>query len=325
MKTNIFSTSKLIVLALPLLLLTACKKAPTADFTFEVDGSEVVFTFSGEGDVTTYDWDFGDGNISSETNPTHSYSSGGDFGVTLTVTNEDGDDSKSKTVTIEASSGSSANPELSLGDADGAFYAINTNTVQTTAGFEIVLKIGTSVAWFQDGGGFVEAGDVEWHQGSNSEMLDFNAAASTYSWVEIEQPSDGFNNNGISYTMTGGNGFSSIGGTGLANLYPFPGSEKVGESNETVDGDAAYNLAHDGSISNADSIYFSIYGPDNSVLKRLGGTETQASFTEDEMNSLGKGSAILQIAAFNITSDESTGKKFYMVNESVASKTVIID
>ena len=136
-------------------MLTACKKAPTADFTFEVDGSEAAFTFSGEGDVTTYAWDFGEGNVSSETNPTHSYSSGGDYEVTLTVTNEDGDDSKSKTVTIEASSGSSANPELSFGDADGAFYAINTNTVQTTAGFDIVLTIGTAVAWFQDGGSFV--------------------------------------------------------------------------------------------------------------------------------------------------------------------------
>ena len=325
MKTNLFFTTKLIAFALPLLLLTACKKAPTADFTFEVDGSEAAFTFSGEGDVSSYTWDFGDGNASSEMSPTHAYLTGGDFEVTLTVSNEDGDDSKTKTVTIEAASGSSANPELTFGDADGAFYAINTNTVQTTAGFDIVLSIGTSLAWFQDGGSFVEVGDVQWHQGSTSEILDFNTAASTYSWVELEQPSEGFNNDGISYTVGGGNGFPAIGGTGLSNLYPFPGAQKVREVNETVDGDAAYNLAHDGSISNAASIYFSIYGPDNSVLKRLGGTETYAPFTEEEMNSLGKGSAILQIAAFNITSDESTGKKFYMVNESVASKTVTID
>ena len=143
--------------------------------------------------------------------------------------------------------------------------------------------------------------------------------------MELEQPSEGFNNNGISFTIDGVSGFPAIGGTGLANLYPFPGAEKVRELNETVDGDAAYNLAHDGRISNADSIYLSIYGPDNNVLKRLGGTETYASFTEEEMKSLGKGSAILQIAAFNITPGEFTGKKFYMVNESVASKTVIID
>lgn len=39
---------------------------------------------------TAYTWDFGDGNSSSEQNPSHTYVTGGSYNVTLTVTNADG-------------------------------------------------------------------------------------------------------------------------------------------------------------------------------------------------------------------------------------------
>ena len=324
-KINLLSKLGMLLLALPVILLTSCNRAPEADFDHVVDGASVEFTFTGDGEVDEYEWDFGDGATSDEENPTHTYSASGEFSVTLTVSNDKGDDSKTETVTIEG--GTATTPELNFRDADGAFYAINTNTVQDAGfgGFEVTITIGTAVAWFQDGGSFVSVGDVNWNQGSRSESLDYNDGSGAYSWVELSQPSEGFNDNGISWKIDGGSGFPSIGGTGLANLYPFPSADEIDEDASAISGDDDYILRHDGFISYADSNYFSIYGPSNSILKRVAGNVSQVEFTAAEMASLGKGNAILQVASFNIQSDESTGKKFYMINESVASKTVTIE
>jgi len=62
---------------------------PTADFTMDVNGKEVTFTNSSTHGVS-YAWDFGDGNSSTEENPTHTYTEDGEFTVGLTVTGGDG-------------------------------------------------------------------------------------------------------------------------------------------------------------------------------------------------------------------------------------------
>ncbi|MEO0779402.1 MAG: PKD domain-containing protein [Bacteroidota bacterium] len=61
---------------------------PTAGFTFDIPADEVNFTnttMNGMG--ATYNWDFGDGNTSSQENPSHTYAASGTYTVTLTVTN----------------------------------------------------------------------------------------------------------------------------------------------------------------------------------------------------------------------------------------------
>ena len=68
---------------------------PTADFNFTQSGLTVVFENLSEaqlnpGQSIVYLWDFGDGNTSTEENPTYTYMSDGDFVVTLSVTNQCG-------------------------------------------------------------------------------------------------------------------------------------------------------------------------------------------------------------------------------------------
>ncbi len=69
---------------------------PNAGFTFNPNnvcgGTPVNFnnTSTGTSGNTTYAWNFGDGNTSTQANPTHSYATGGTFNVTLTVTNGPG-------------------------------------------------------------------------------------------------------------------------------------------------------------------------------------------------------------------------------------------
>ncbi|TFH04810.1 MAG: PKD domain-containing protein, partial [Methanosarcina sp.] len=50
--------------------------------------------------VTSRLWDFGDGKASSDPNPQHTYSSKGDYVVSLTVSNENGSDSASVTINV---------------------------------------------------------------------------------------------------------------------------------------------------------------------------------------------------------------------------------
>jgi uncharacterized protein (TIGR02145 family) len=67
-------------------------------------GNLVEFTDQSNGDPTTWNWDFGDGNNSSQQNPSHTYSSEGTYTVELTVSNDCGEDTETKTdyITVES-------------------------------------------------------------------------------------------------------------------------------------------------------------------------------------------------------------------------------
>jgi len=73
---------------------------PVADFT--ADQTEgpcpltVQFTDQSTGEITSWFWDFGDGETSTEQNPTHTYNSTGYFTVSLTVTGPGGSDTETK-------------------------------------------------------------------------------------------------------------------------------------------------------------------------------------------------------------------------------------
>lgn len=63
----------------------------------------VTFTNTSSGQVNSYNWDFGDSNVSTLINPVHTYTSGGIYSVALTVTGNGGSDVETKTnyITIQ--------------------------------------------------------------------------------------------------------------------------------------------------------------------------------------------------------------------------------
>jgi PKD repeat protein len=64
-----------------------------ADITSGEAPLNVTFTGSGtdaDGSIASYHWDYGDGNTSSQQNPTYTFNSVGSYTVTLTVTDDDG-------------------------------------------------------------------------------------------------------------------------------------------------------------------------------------------------------------------------------------------
>ena len=75
-------------------------EAPTSSFDVgTINGLEVSFV-NASLNADSYAWDFGDGNTSTDQNPTHTYAAGGTYTVSLTATNTVGDNTSSKDVTV---------------------------------------------------------------------------------------------------------------------------------------------------------------------------------------------------------------------------------
>ena len=115
---------------------------PTASFTYEpaivVVGVTVTFTNTTQ-DGNSYSWDFGDGETSTEENPTHEFSTAGDFVVELTATNSGGSHTAEQTITVNA-----GNYYM----VDDTEFAITTEFFWYTAGMggDPYLRLLTAVA-----------------------------------------------------------------------------------------------------------------------------------------------------------------------------------
>ena len=83
--------------------ITVTEPAPIASFTANpttsCDGI-VQFTDASTG-ASSWEWDFDDGNTSTEQNPEHTYAADGVYTVTLTVTNTGGVDTHTETISVE--------------------------------------------------------------------------------------------------------------------------------------------------------------------------------------------------------------------------------
>jgi PKD repeat protein len=77
----------------------AVNTTPTAGFTKTVNGLSVNFTNTSS-NATSYSWNFGDGNTSTATNPSHTYAADGTYTVTLSATNPCGTVTSTQTVVI---------------------------------------------------------------------------------------------------------------------------------------------------------------------------------------------------------------------------------
>jgi PKD repeat protein len=94
---------------------------PTANFSYVKDGNQVTFTNSSS-NATSYSWDFGDGGMSTEVNPVHTYAMDGDYMVTLTASDDGGaSDENAQTISISPAVFTS---DL-LSDADGKAWRLD--------------------------------------------------------------------------------------------------------------------------------------------------------------------------------------------------------
>jgi PGF-pre-PGF domain-containing protein len=125
---------------------------PVADFSSDVTSGNapltVIFKDRSTGDPTEWDWDFGDGNVSTEQSPVHTYISAGTYTVKLTVSNADGAASTDGTITVLQNPEPTIEPVLPVAD-------FSSDVTSGNAPLDVSFadkSTGTPTAWYWDFG-----------------------------------------------------------------------------------------------------------------------------------------------------------------------------
>jgi PKD repeat protein len=130
---------------LPNICLTATT-APSADFALSLQsdcGGTVFFTDASTDIPQAWTWDFGDGTISDEQNPTHTYTSSGSYAVTLTVSNSIGSDVLVQQVIIDLPDVPSADDITVCSGSTGTLTAVSSDEVHWYDAQDVELGGGT--------------------------------------------------------------------------------------------------------------------------------------------------------------------------------------
>ncbi|MGB0915347.1 MAG: hypothetical protein ACPGVI_04700 [Crocinitomicaceae bacterium] len=201
----------------------------------------------------------------------------------------------------------------SFSGVNGVLVAIQSVSTTSTPIGNIDSYIGTAVATFSEDGGatMVSAGDVD----VNTNQL---TAQANNSYVYTPSQADP---TGISYA-------SAVDWTGTGGTWPsFMASSNMGFS--TVDvitsGDVSLNSGYTlsaSSISNADSIYYGVYGPDGSAYHIVGAGSTSYTFTASELSGLGTGQGYVQVVGLKYDPQTIGGKDYWLINETVRTNSV---
>jgi len=114
---------------------------PVANFTSSCTDLSCTFTdlsSDSDGQVSSYSWTFGDGSTASTQNSTHTYGGGGDFSVTLRVTDNGGDQTSfAKTITVSphVNGAPSANFSVVCSSLDCTFHDLSSDADGTVVGW----------------------------------------------------------------------------------------------------------------------------------------------------------------------------------------------
>ena len=123
-------------------------QGPTASFVWTANDKSADFedlSVEGSYDISSWSWDFGDGEYSSQQNPSHVYSEAGAFTVSLEVEDENGNSQKTVAgVSLVEDEGSSGQSQSSMGLDLGLGTSLNRIAIATlyAIAFAIIVMIG---------------------------------------------------------------------------------------------------------------------------------------------------------------------------------------
>jgi Zn-dependent metalloprotease/uncharacterized protein YceK len=95
------SDPELAVVPIPVFLVVLGPPNVSISVPTENCGADVDFTSTSNDVITSEEWNFGDGNSSTENSPTHTYATGGEFTVTYIACNAVGCDTSSQLITVD--------------------------------------------------------------------------------------------------------------------------------------------------------------------------------------------------------------------------------
>ena len=212
------------------------------------------------------------------------------------------------------------NPTIQISDADAIFISLNTVSYTSIGGISVETSIGLPVAMFLEGSKFKDVGTVTC-EGSELTKQPNNSyifMPSVTSPLGVSYSGD------IEWDVTGGNGFPAY-NYDSQNSFPKNVELNIG-TGEIIDINSAFTLTTKNSISNADSIYFGVYGPEGTVMFTHPSSVSSHTFSASEMQSLGTGAGFVQIAAVKQVHKKTlpSGEKAYFLTEKVATETVTL-
>lgn len=189
---------------------------PTANFTASVTNGitplSVKFTDNSE-NATVWNWDFGDGNTSTEQNPTHIYPEPGNYIVNLTVSNSNGSDSKLATITVSEK----AVPVLPVANFSSNLTSGN---VPLTVQFSDLSQNATGWKWdFGDGANSTLQNPIHTYSAAGNYVVNLissnaNGTSSKTATITVLESGSGDNGSGGGSSHSSGGSSRSSGGSG---------------------------------------------------------------------------------------------------------------
>lgn len=206
------------------------------------------------------------------------------------------------------------------GTGDGAIVALMTRTTTSTPMGSVDFDLGTGVAVFGNlsTGTYNDAGKITLN---GTELV--KQANNSYVYTPAATNPSGINlSSNINWMVTTPSFTYNAGGSSGRGM---PSAGKMAGTYTSVSSSSDFTLAVDGSISNADSVYFQINGSKKSLLKRTAGTVTSVTFTAAEMGTLGAvtGGSVT-ICPWNHQLKTLGGKSIHVINELALSRVIEI-
>jgi hypothetical protein len=211
------------------------------------------------------------------------------------------------------------NPIPAVDSASGVLVAIQTaNYINIPLIGEVNQAIGIGLAFFGDipNAVLTDAGTVQVNETALTRQ-----SAGTYVFTPAVTSPNGIDFNDSVIWDVSGDSVMQVPALNYNVARPMPSGAKYSGS-ATIPLNASFTLSSSKTITDADSVIYQIIGNAATLRKIVAGSVPSVSFTAAEMTSLSAGGGYIQIVPFNISSTFIAGKKFYFVNESVATHTV---
>ena len=200
--------------------------------------------------------------------------------------------------------------------SNGILVGIKSMSTTNVGGVNFDTSIGTAVAVFSTNGGATNqtAGSIDVDgsvlsiQSNNSYIFTPSTSAPTGITFGSSSTWTGTGATWPSFTATTAKGFSIV--------NDFTASAPSTSASYTISAS---------SISNADSIYYSVIGPNGSLHFVESGATMSHTFSAADMGTVGTGSGYVQIVGINYDPQTIGGNSYWLMNETVRTKSVTIN